>query len=105
MEAADAVEIFGSGPPSFFGFARCATEAAVVVGQEAAQDLVGGVQIVGTGQAQLAGETILKGAPETFDASLGLGTLGGDVGDAELSSARPNCVGSRRPASCSSTDQ
>ena len=38
----------------------------------------------GTGQTQLAGEAILKSAPEAFDAALGLGTLGSDVGDAEL---------------------
>ena len=105
MKAADAVEIFGSGPPSFFCFARCATEAAVVVGQEAAQDLVGGVQIVGAGQTQLAGETILKGAPETFDASLGLRTLGSDVGDAELLQRAAELCGLALPASCSSTDQ
>jgi hypothetical protein len=43
MKAADAVEIFGSGPPSLFCLARRASEAAVVVGQEAAQDLVAGV--------------------------------------------------------------
>ena len=84
MEAADAIEIFGSGTPSLFRIARRTTEAAVVVGQEAAQDLVGGVQIVGTGQTQLTGEAILEGAPEAFDAALGLGTLGGDVSNAEL---------------------
>ena len=50
MKAADAIQIFGSGPPSLFGITRRATEAAVIVGQEAAQDLVGGVQIVGPGQ-------------------------------------------------------
>ena len=42
------------------------------------------VQIGGPGQAQFAGEAILKGAPEAFDAALGLGTLGSNVGDAEL---------------------
>ena len=63
---------------------RRAAEAPVVVGQEAAQDLVGGDQIVGTGQTQFAGEAILKGSPETLDASLGLRTSGRDVGDAEL---------------------
>ena len=84
MKAADAVEIFGSGPPSLFCFARCTAEAAIVIGQEAAQDLVGGVQIVGGGQAQFAGETILQGAPEAFDAPLSLRTLGSNVGDAEL---------------------
>jgi hypothetical protein len=55
-----------------------------VVRQESAQDLVGGDPIVGTGQTQFAGETILKSAPETFDTALGLRTLGSDVGDAEL---------------------
>src|ERR1019366_5047934 len=84
MEAADGVEVFGSRTPNFFGFARRTTEAPVVVGQEAAKDLVGGVQIVRAGQTQLAGEAILKGAPETFDAALGLRTLSSDVGDAEL---------------------
>src|SRR5580704_4458474 len=73
MKAADAVEIFRSGPPSLFCFARRASEAAVVIGQEAAQDLVGGVQIDGTGQTQFAGEPILEGAPETLDGALGLG--------------------------------
>ena len=77
MKAADAVQIFGSGTPSLFLIARGATEATVVVGQEAAQDLVSGVQIGGTGQTEFAGEAILKGAPEAFDAALGLGALGG----------------------------
>ena len=36
-EAADAIQVFGSRTPDFFGFAGCATEAAVVVGQEAAK--------------------------------------------------------------------
>lgn len=83
-EAADAIKIFGSGAPSFFRFARRATEAPVVVGQEAAKDFVRGVEIGSPGQTQFAGETILKGAPEAFDAALGLGTLSSDVGDAEL---------------------
>src|SRR6202030_2588821 len=84
MKAADAVQIFGSGTPSLFLSARGATEATVVVGQEATQDLVSGVQIGGTGQAEFAGEAILKGAPEAFDAALGLGTVGSNVGDAQL---------------------
>src|SRR6266404_5675336 len=84
MKAADAIQIFGSGTPSLFRIARCASEAAVVVGQEVVKDLVGGTQIRCTGQAEFAGEAVLKGAPEAFDAALGLGTLGSDVGDAQL---------------------
>jgi hypothetical protein len=84
VKATDAVQIFGSGTPSFFRLARGASKATVVVRQEVAQDLIGGAQIVSTGQTQLAGEAILKGAPEAFDAALGLRTVGCDVGDAEL---------------------
>ena len=82
--AADAVQIAGCGPPGGFGIARRTSEAAVVVGQESPQDLVGGVQIAGTGQTQFADQTILEDAPEAFDAALGLRTVGSDVGDAEL---------------------
>jgi hypothetical protein len=40
MKAADAVQIVGSGTPSFFPFAGRAGEAAIVVAQDWAQDLV-----------------------------------------------------------------
>jgi hypothetical protein len=40
MKAADVVEVLGIGTPGFFGLARRATEAAVLVGQKAAQDLL-----------------------------------------------------------------
>src|SRR5487761_700162 len=50
MEAADAVEIFRSTSPGLFRIARRTAETPVVVGKKTAQDLVGGVQIVGTGQ-------------------------------------------------------
>jgi len=40
-EAADAAEIFGGRAPSLFPFLGERAEAAVVVGQEAAQDIVG----------------------------------------------------------------
>ena len=57
-EAADAVEVFWGGAPGGFCFARGAAEAAVVVGQEAAQDRIGtitmrplGDRIIGPRQA------------------------------------------------------
>ena len=84
-EAADAVQIPRSGTPGFFGFARGAAEAPVVVWQETAKNLIGGIQIGGASQTQLTGKAILEGTPETFDAALGLGRVGGDVGDAQLS--------------------
>jgi hypothetical protein len=83
-EAADAVQIFRSGAPRGFCFARSAGEAPVVIPEESAEDLVGGVQIGRAGEAKFAGEAILKGAPQPFDASLGLRRVGSDVGDAEL---------------------
>ncbi len=83
-EAADAVEIFWRWTPCGLGFTGAAGEAAVVVGDEYAQHGVGGIQIASLNQAQLAAQTILKHAPKAFDAALGLGTAGGDEGDAEL---------------------
>lgn len=84
QEAADASEILWSGAPGFFGLARRAGKAPVVVGKKAAEDLVGGFDIGGAGQAQFAGEAILEGAPEAFDTALGLRAASGDVGNAEL---------------------
>ena len=83
-EAADAFQIPGSGAPGFFGLAWCAAEAPVVVGKEAAENFVGRWEIARASQPQFAGEAILKGAPEAFDAAFGLRRAGGDVGDAEL---------------------
>ena len=48
-EAADAIEIFRSRAPGFSASRGSASEAAVVVGDEAAQDQVGGVQIASAG--------------------------------------------------------
>ena len=55
MKAADAIEVFGSGTPSLFRIARRATEAPVVVGQEAAKDLpnIKEVVVVGGGPASV----------------------------------------------------
>ena len=78
-EAADSVEVLGSRAPRFFGFTRCAAEAPVVVGKEAAENFIGRLEIAGAGQPQFAGEAILKGAPEAFDAAFGLRRVGGDV--------------------------
>src|ERR1700741_949432 len=44
-EAANAAEIFGGRTPSLFRFSGSGAAAAGVVGQEAAQDIVGGDQI------------------------------------------------------------
>ena len=83
-KTAAAIQVSGSGTPGFLGCARGAAEAPVVVGQEMAEDLVGGLEIGGRSQAQFTRETILESAPKEFDAPLGLGRVGGDVSDAEL---------------------
>src|SRR5208282_922540 len=83
-EAADAIEMFWRRTPCGLHLAGTAGEAAVVVGEENVQHGVGGIQIAGLSQAEFAGEAILQHAPETFDAAFGLGTAGGDEGDAEL---------------------
>ena len=83
-EAADTVKIFRSRTPRGLHFARAAGEAAIVVGEKDAQHGVGGVEIASLSQTELAAQTILKYAPEAFDAAFGLRTAGGDEGDAEL---------------------
>ena len=83
-EAADAVKIFGSRTPGGLDFARTAGETAVVVGEEVAQDGVGGIEVGSVGEAEFAAQTVLEHAPEAFDAAFGLRTASGDEGDAEL---------------------
>ena len=83
-ETADAAEVFGGRTPSVFHFSRSAAEATVVVGQETAQDFVGGDHIGGTREAEFTGKAILKSAPQALDAALGLRAVGRNVGDAEL---------------------
>jgi len=83
-EAADAIQIFRSRAPGLFRIAGDTGEAAIVVGEEAAQDQVGGVEIAGLCQAKLAGEAVLQHPPKALDAAFGLGTLSGDESDAEL---------------------
>ncbi len=84
MKAADAIQVLRSGTPGLCGLAGRPAEAPIVVGEESAEDFVGRLEIGCTGEAEFARETILKDAPEAFDAALGLGTVGRDVGDAEL---------------------
>jgi len=83
-EAADAFEIFRSRAPGLLCLARRVGKAAIVVGDEASQDQVGGSQVTSAGQAKLAGEAILQHAPEALDAAFGLRALCSDEGDAEL---------------------
>ena len=75
-EAADAIQLLGSGPPSGLRVSRRASQAAVVIGHEAAQGLISRSQVRGPGQTQFADEPILEHAPETFDTTLGLGRVG-----------------------------
>lgn len=84
VKAADAVEVFGCDAPGFLGVARSAREAAIVIGDEGGQELIGGVEIGDAGEAKFAGEAVLQSSPEAFDAALGLRSLRGDIGDAEL---------------------
>ena len=83
-KATDAAEIFRGRAPGLCGFSRSAAEATMVVGQEAAQNVVGGGQTGGAREAEFTGQAILKSAPQALDATLGLRAVGRNVGDAEL---------------------
>jgi hypothetical protein len=47
-------------------------EAAIVVGQEATQDRIGGGRVGGAHEAEFTGKAVLKSAPQVLDAALGL---------------------------------
>lgn len=83
-EAADAFQILRRRVPGCFGLARLAREAAIVVGDEAAQHSVGRIDVASLSQAQLAAQAILEHAPEALDAAFGLRRLRGDESNAEL---------------------
>lgn len=72
-KAADTFEIFRSWAPGFDGLPRGASKAAVVVGNETAQHVIGRVEIAGSGQAEFAAEAILQDAPQAFDTPLACG--------------------------------
>src|SRR5216683_1988355 len=78
-EAADAAEIFGGRAPSLFRFSGSAAEAAVVVGQEAAQDIVGGDQIGGAVAAQQVAQQVEIPASIFGGKELSNGNLAGGV--------------------------
>ena len=59
-------------------------EALVIVSVEAGEDLVGGVEIAGVGEAEFADQAVLAGAPGALDAAFGLGREGGDLLNAEF---------------------
>jgi hypothetical protein len=84
VEAADAVQVCWSRSPGFLRIARSAGEATIVISDESGQELIGGVEIGGSGEAEFAGEAVLQSAPESLDAAFGLRALGGDVSDTEL---------------------
>ena len=83
-EAAGKIEARGQSAKVALSLARGDGEALVVVGAEAGEDLVGGVEIAGLGQSEFADQAVLAGAPGALDAAFGLGRVGGDLLDAEF---------------------
>jgi hypothetical protein len=55
-----------------------------LLGAEAGEDVVGGVEIAGLGEAEFVDQVVLTGAPGALDAALGLGRVSGDLLDAEF---------------------
>ena len=83
-EAAGEIEAGWEGAEIALGLAGGDGEALVIVGAEAGEDLVGGVEIAGLDEAEFADQAVLAGAPSAFDAALGLRLVGGDLLDAEF---------------------
>jgi hypothetical protein len=83
-EAAGEIEARGQGAEVGLSLASGDGEALVVIGAEAGEDLVGGVEIAGLGQPEFADQAVLAGAPGALDAAFGLGRVSGDLLDAEF---------------------
>jgi hypothetical protein len=62
-EAAIEIEARGQGAEVALSLASGDGETLVVVGAEAGEDLVGGVEIAGLGEAEFADQAVLAGAP------------------------------------------
>src|SRR5678810_969037 len=83
-EAASEIEAARQGAEVAHRFGGGARETLVVVEAEPGQDRVGLLQGGGVDEAEFADQAVLTGAPDAFDAALGLGGVGGDLLDAEL---------------------
>ena len=85
VAAAQAVgEIAGRAAPGGQGLDGRLREAAVVVGEIGGQVGLGRGHRGEPAEAELGDEAILEGVPESLDAALGLGRVGGDVADPEV---------------------
>ena len=83
-EAASEIEAARQRAEVARGFGGGARETLVVGDAESGQYGVGLLQGGGVDQAEFANQAVLTGAPDAFDAALGLGGVGGDLLDAEL---------------------
>ena len=83
-EAACEIETRGQSAEVALGLTSRDSEALVIVGAEAGEDVVGGVEIAGLGEAEFADQAVLAGAPGALDAAFGLGGVGGDLLNAEF---------------------
>jgi len=73
------IEVARGGPPRGALVGGRLSKPRDEVGQEGGQQGIGVVQAGDGAEAQFADEAILQGAPEAFDAALGLGGLGGFI--------------------------
>src|SRR6202049_1067216 len=83
-EAASEIEARWEGAEVALGLSSRDSKAMIIIGAEASEDLVGGVEIAGVSEAELTDQAVLAGAPDALDAAFGLGRVGGDLLDAEF---------------------
>src|SRR5664280_1022699 len=91
-ETAGQIEATRQGAKVASGVGGRAGEALLVIGAEAGEHPIGLFQSGGLGQAKFADQPVLAGAPDAFDAALGLGRGGGDLLNAEFLE-RPSQLG------------
>ena len=93
-EAARKIEAAWQGAEVPSGIGGGAGEALVVVGTELGEHGIGVLHGGGADEAEFADQTVLAGAPDAFDAALGLRRVGGDLFDAELVESASELSGS-----------
>src|SRR5260370_15090278 len=83
-EAAGKIEAAWQGAEIARGLGGGAGKALLELRAEAGEDGVGLFQCRGVDQTEFADQTVLEGAPDALDATLGLGRVGGNLLNAEF---------------------
>ena len=96
LEAADALEVGGSGLPGWLRMCRRVCEARIVARQEPVEYALCFFEHTGLRESQFGDETILEGPEESFDPTFSLRRGGGNPANAQFLKGAPDLRGGHR---------